>query len=283
MNYIHARFGNDLSTLARKYKAVYRESQPFPNIAFEDFFDPEMLAEVVAEFEDLDKGDTINFNNPNEIKLASKGESRFGPKTKAFVHYLNSEPFLNFLQELTGIEETLMPDPYFEGGGYHQTKPGGFLKIHADFNKHKLTKLDRRLNILVYLNTDWKDEYGGHFELWDKEMKGCVKRVRPDFNTLAMFNTTDFTYHGLPNPLTCPPDRSRKSIALYYYSNGRPANEINKGLEEHNTLFVDRKGYEEDNTMRQFNQKQNFKQVIKDLIPPILLKVIKKFSSKDSK
>jgi hypothetical protein len=110
-------------------------------------------------------------------------------------------------------------------------------------------------------------------------MKACVKKVRPDFNTLAMFNTTDFTYHGLPNPLTCPPDRSRKSIALYYYSNGRPANEINKGLEEHNTLFVDRKGFEEDKSMRQFNLKQNLKQFIKELTPPFLLKVIKKHST----
>jgi Rps23 Pro-64 3,4-dihydroxylase Tpa1-like proline 4-hydroxylase len=81
------------------------------------------------------------------------------------VHFLNSQPFLEFLQQLTGIKETLIPDPYFEGGGFHEIKPGGYLKMHVDFHKHKLTKLDRRLNILVYLNEDWKEEYGGHFEL----------------------------------------------------------------------------------------------------------------------
>jgi hypothetical protein len=235
-----------------------------------------MLDGVLSEFEDLDKGATLKYETPNEIKLASKGESRFGDKTKQFVHYLNSEPFLEFLQVLTGIEETLVPDPFFEGGGFHQTKAGGFLKIHADFNKHKLTKLDRRLNILIYLNKDWKEEYGGYFEMWDKDMTKCVGKFAPEFNTLAMFNTTDFTYHGLPNPLTCPPDRSRKSIALYYYSNGRPSSEVNQGLEDHTTLFVARKGDTIDEQMVKFNKKQGVKELVKDLTPPMVFRLAKK-------
>lgn len=282
MNYLNAKYGSDLQILASRYKEIYENNEPFPNIYFENFFNTEMLDEVLEEFEDLDNGETLKYHTPNEVKLASKGESRFGTKTKAFVHFLNSEPFLQFLQKLTGIEETLMPDPYFEGAGYHQTKPGGFLKIHADFNKHRVTKLDRRLNVLVYLNKDWKDEYGGHFELWDKEMTHCVKKVRPDFNTMAMFSTTDFSYHGLPNPLTCPPDRSRKSIALYFYTNGRPAHEINQGLEEHTTLFKARKGDEIDAKMLVFNKKQTTKELIKDLTPPILFRAAKKvFSSQE--
>ena len=280
MNFLNNE--SDLQTIARRYKLMYENNEPYPNIHFEDFFNPEMLDEVLAEFDDLDKGDTLKFNTPNEVKLASKGESRFGDKTKAFIHYLNSEPFLQFLQELTGIEEVLMPDPYLEGAGCHQTKAGGFLKIHADFNKHSLTKLDRRLNVLVYLNKDWKDEYGGHFELWDKEMTHCVKKVKPDFCTMAIFSTTDFSYHGLPNPLTCPPDRSRKSIALYYYTNGRPSSELNSGLEEHNTLFKARRGDELDEKMKKFNQKQTTKELIKDLTPPILFRAAKKILNSDN-
>ena len=274
MNFINENYKN-LAELAKGNKEVYKTASPYPSISFKNFFDEQMLNEVLEEFEDLDKGATLKYETPNEIKLASKGEQRFGPKTKAFVHYLNSEPFLEFLQVLTGIEETLIPDPFFEGGGFHQTKAGGFLKIHADFNKHKLTKLDRRLNILIYLNKDWKDEYGGHFEMWDKEMTRCIKKFAPEFNTLAMFNTTDFTYHGLPNPLTCPPDRSRKSIALYYYSNGRPASEVNQGLEDHTTLFVARKTGE-DEAMKSFNKKQGVKDLVKDLTPPIVFRIAKK-------
>lgn len=264
----------DLQKVAAHYKSAYALADPFPNITFSEFFNPEMLDEILEEFPDLKKKGDIKFNNPNEVKLASKGEGKFGPKTKQFVHFLNSEPFLDFLQELTGIQEVLLPDPYFEGGGLHETKPGGFLKIHADFNKHRLSKLDRRLNILIYLNKDWEDEYGGHFELWNKDMTECVKKVAPHYNTLAMFNTTSTSYHGLPNPLTCPPDRSRKSLALYYYTNGRPEEEVEGGLEDHNTLFVARNG--NDNVMRDYNKKQKLREVVLDFVPPILTKAAKK-------
>ncbi len=266
----------DLLAAARENAAAYQHGDPFPNIYFENFFNPEVLDILLDEFPDLESKDDIRFHTPNEIKLASKGERRFGPMAKAFTHFLNSEPFLMFLQELTGLEEKLMPDPYFEGGGFHQTKPGGFLKIHADFNKHRETGLDRRLNILVYLNKDWKDEYGGHFELWDREMSRCVKKILPAFNTMALFTTDDYSYHGLPNPLTCPPDRSRKSLALYYYTNGRPAHEINPGLEDHTTLFRARKGDAVDVKMKKFNALQSTKDLVKDLVPPIFTKLAKR-------
>jgi hypothetical protein len=275
-----ADFLNDayknLQAVAADYAQAYQQGDPFPNIAFENFFNPAILDALLDEFPDLQNKGDIQYNTPNEIKLASKGERRFGPVTKAFVHFLNSEPFLNFLQVLTGIEETLMPDPYFEGGGFHQTKPGGFLKIHADFNKHRQTGLDRRLNVLVYLNKDWKDEYGGHFELWNRDMTRCVKKILPAFNTMAMFTTTDFSYHGLPNPLTCPPDRSRQSLALYYYTNGRPVHEINAGLEDHTTLFKARVGDAVDKEMEVFNKKQGVKEIVKDLTPPIVFRLAKK-------
>ena len=274
-DYLNTQY-KDLASVAQQYANQYQTADPFPNIYFQDFFEPVVLDAILEEFPDLEKKGDFKYNTPNEIKLASKGERRFGPVTKAFTHFLNSEPFLEFLQVLTGIEEVLMPDPYFEGGGFHQTKPGGFLKIHADFNKHRKTGLDRRLNVLVYLNKEWKDEYGGHFELWNRDMTKCVSKVPPLFNTMALFTTSDYSYHGLPNPLTCPPDRSRKSLALYYYSNGRPAHEINTGLEDHTTLFRERKGEAVDAKMKAFNKKAAVKDFVKDLIPPIITKALKK-------
>ncbi len=274
MNFLNTQY-QDLQQVAADYKTQYKAGDPFPNIYFEDFFNPDMLTEVLKEFPDLEKKGDIKFNSPNEKKLASRGERRFGPKAKAFAHFLNSEPFLEFLQELTSIEETLTPDAYFEGGGFHESKRGGFLKIHADFNKHAKTRLDRRLNVLVYLNKDWQEEWGGHFELWDKDMTKCVKKVPPHFNTMALFSTTDFSYHGLPNPIMCPEDRSRRSMALYYYTNGRPAEEINAGLEDHNTLFKVRQGDATDKEMVAFNKKEKIKNFVKDLVPPILIKSLK--------
>lgn len=231
----------DLHHVAQTNKAGYEMASPFPSMCFKNFFNPQILDGVIQEFPDLDVGDALRFDKPKEKKLAAIGEARFGDHTRKFMHYLNSQPFLEFLQELTGIKEVLISDPYFSGAGLHETRKGGLLKIHADFNKHPQLHLDRRLNVLIYLNKDWKEEYGGHFEFWDREMKQCERRVAPDYNTLVIFSTTDFSYHGHPDPLNCPDDRSRKSLALYYYSNGRPQEEINAGAEKHNTLFQERK------------------------------------------
>jgi Rps23 Pro-64 3,4-dihydroxylase Tpa1-like proline 4-hydroxylase len=264
----------DLRSLANEKKKEYQNANPFPSISFQNFLDEDTLTAVLNEFPDLSKQkDVIRYNNHNEIKLAGKGESNFGPATKQLMHFLNSQPVLEFLQELTGITETLLPDPYFEGGGYHEIKPGGLLKVHADFNKNILSKLDRRINLLVYLNKDWEESYGGHFELWDKDLKKAEKKILPTFNTIAIFSTTDFSYHGHPNPLTCPPDRSRKSLALYYYTNGRPESEINKGLEDHTTLFKGRQGVEND-----VKHLRTARSIIRDFIPPIVLKAIKKLN-----
>lgn len=236
----------DFKKVALDYKKQYAKANPFPNIFFKNFFNPEILEKVLSEFPDLSKENAIKFDKPKEIKLTSKGEHNFGKVTKEFMHYLNSQPFLVFLQNLTNIDEIILSDPYFEGGGLHEIKRGGLLKIHSDFNIHPQTNLDRRINVLIYLNKNWKEEYGGNFELWDKNMEKCVTKILPEFNTLAIFSTTDFSYHGHPNPLTCPPDRSRKSLALYYYTNGRPQSEINPKIGKHNTLFKKRKDNQED-------------------------------------
>lgn len=265
-----------LVELGLQRQSDYLNANPFPNIWFDDFFNADRLREVLAEFPNLEgkgKGE-VHYTNPNEAKFASKGEYRFGSLTKEFMHFLNSQPFLEFLQNLTGIKETLVPDPYFEGGGCHQIKPGGFLKVHVDFHKHKTMNLDRRVNVLVYLNEDWKEEYGGHFELWEKDMSKCVTRIAPYFNRMAIFSTTDFSWHGHPDKLTCPPDRSRKSLALYYYTNGRPESEVSEANRKRiTTTFAARKG-QDSAKMTAFNTAVN---VANDLLPPILVKGIKKF------
>jgi hypothetical protein len=149
MKYINKTV-DELKALATDKRKNYVNANPFPNIYFDNFFKEEILEEVLSEWPDMDKEADFKFKDKNQIKLASKGEYRFGDKTKEFMHFLNSQPFLEFLSALTGIN-ALLPDPYFDGGGLHQINKGGLLKVHADFNKNKFTGLDRRLNILIYL------------------------------------------------------------------------------------------------------------------------------------
>jgi hypothetical protein len=270
---IHPDYPERLAGLAVQFADAYQSNAPFPNMVVDDFFDPEFLREVAAEFPDLASKEAQEFNNPKEIKWASKGEKTFGPQTRKLMHFLNSEPFLEFIQVVSGIEEKLIGDPYFVGGGQHEIRPGGVLKVHADFNGYPAFNLSRRLNVLVYLNEDWDDSYGGHLEFWDENMKEQKAAILPIFNRLAMFSTTDFSYHGHPNPLTCPRERRRRSLALYYYSYGRPKSELNPAIVSNTTQYVSRGAL--DRKAFFTLSKANLIDMAKLLTPPILWKLFR--------
>lgn len=214
----------------------YVSAQPFPHIAIDGLFPEDELAAVLADFPRPEDIDWAVFDNPQEKKLGYRPGNPIGGRVLSFMQAMSSPPVLAFLEALTGIDG-LVPDPYFGGGGPHQILPGGFLKIHADFNWHPKLRLDRRLNVLVYLNQDWREEYGGHLELWDEAMTGAVAKILSVFNRTVVFSTTDRSYHGHPTPLSCPPGRSRKSVSFYYYTNGRPEEEKSA---PHDTVFLKR-------------------------------------------
>ena len=228
---------------AGKQSSRYAIAEPYPNAVLDGLFPPATLERVLDEFAytSQQQGGRREFSNRFEKKYAFGRIERWGPWTRRLMAYLNSRPFLTFLEALTSIE-SLLADPDCVGGGLHEILPGGYLKIHADFNKHPRTRWHRRLNVLLYLNKDWDERWGGHLELWDSRMARCVKQVLPTFNRLAVFSTTDTAYHGHPDPLQCPPGRSRKSLALYYYTRQRPAGEIHQGFENHTTLYRARPG-----------------------------------------
>jgi 2OG-Fe(II) oxygenase superfamily len=240
MVFINKAYGN-LDDIAKAYKMTYQEADPFPNIFFRNFFNEAILSEVLTEFEALERKHFRAVETRNERRNILSEPRFFGEKTNALIHFLHSKDFLNFLKTISDIEETLMVDPYFDECGLHETVNGGYLKVHTDFNKHHLSKLDKRLSINIYLNKNWRSDYGGQLELWDDEMKQSIKKIEPEFNTMSLFSTTDFSYHGVPNPLNCPPSISRKAISLFYYSNGRPAHEVNDGLNDFSSFLKLRK------------------------------------------
>lgn len=221
-----------LNANPRPLHDAYRAGDPFPHIVIDGLFDDADLERVLAEFPRPEEMRWMRFDSPTEKKLGYFHEhSTISPAVRAFLDALNGFETLLFLEELTGIPG-LIPDPYFGGGGLHQIEPGGFLKIHSDFNVHPKLNLDRRVNMLVYLNKDWKEAWGGHLELWNATMTECRQRVLPIFNRTVVFSTTDTSYHGHPHPLTAPV--SRKSVSLYYYTAGRPAEERSA---PHDTIF----------------------------------------------
>lgn len=246
----------------------YRENQPFPHIGIDGFFDDGLIRSLVAEYPgEFDASWNRTFLDSGTYEEQKLGLDRledFPPPIQHFVNALNSRVFVEFLERLTGIDG-LIPDPHLVGGGLHMIPRGGRLAIHADFNVHKRLRLDRRLNLLLYLNHDWKPEWGGALELWDKDVRKKVKEYLPIANRVVVFTTTDTAYHGHPDPLTSPKGRYRRSIALYYYTNGRPEEEKS---ESHTTIFKMRP-----NEVR----RRKFLDVVKPFVPPIVWQIPRLF------
>lgn len=196
----------------------YVQANPFPHIVLNDFLPTELIRQILINFPHESVNDEVKF----EIGYAGQFKRQIPPLqcnsfNRNLFAFFNSEPVLRFIESLTGIEK-LIPDPYFAGGGYHETTTGGLLGIHADFRINKELNLNRRINMIIYLNDNWRDEWGGALELWDRSMSAVQQKVFPILNRCVIFNTDQDSFHGHPDPLACPEDMSRKSIALYYYT-----------------------------------------------------------------
>lgn len=219
----------------------YAGNAPFPHIVIDNFLPPSTFARLLQEYPH-DQSDPL-WNNATHTDKASgeyvqkdkrniRDPLRMPPTYRQLFWELNSHAFLDYLAQLSGIAN-LIPDPNLRGAGIHQISRGGFLKVHTDFATHRDFGLDRRLNVLIYLNEEWPESYGGHLELWDTEMAGPPRRVLPIANRCVVFSTTSSSFHGHPQPLTCPDGVYRRSLALYYYTNGRPEGEAQPGFATH--------------------------------------------------
>ena len=274
INKILSKENQNLDLVAERHQEEYNSAIPFPSIIIENFFDEKFLNQILNDFPNLSKIEsTQKYMYKNEIKYANNDYTNFPESIKVFLDFLNSNYYLEFLQKITSIKEKLVSDPELNGGGLHEIKKGGILKIHTDFSKHPFLELDRRINVLIYLNKNWKEEYGGHLEMWDQDMLECKNKILPGFNKMVIFSTNDFSNHGHPDPVTCPPDISRKSIALYYFSNGRPLFDLNTNQIKNTTYFKDRFGFN--------NEVDNKNQKIKNFIRNFrLYKLLKDFEKK---
>ncbi len=205
---------NNLSTL----KETYQSNLPYPHISIDDFLDPVAAKKAMELFPKVKDAGWIHYVHVNEKKHGLNKMELLPAYIQDVIKQLNSKEFVSYLSKLTGIEN-LIADEMLEGGGLHQTNRGGFLNMHADFTVHPhKPHWRRRVNLLIYLNENWLPEYRGELELWERDMSKCVKKISPVFNRCVIFNTDEDSFHGVPDPIQCPDDMSRKSIALYYFT-----------------------------------------------------------------
>jgi len=196
----------------------FRENKPYPHMHLSGFLEAQIAAALALEFPGLETDDWTRYKHPNENKVGLAKRSLFPPLLGSVVDELNSPAFVSWLSQVTGIEG-LLADESLEGGGLHQSGPGGFLNVHTDFRTHHYHKhWRRRVNLILYLNSNWDERWGGAIELWDRDVRRCVVKIPPLLNEALIFETNEISYHGFPEPLRCPEGESRKSLALYYYA-----------------------------------------------------------------
>lgn len=207
---------NDIDRL----RETFRRAQPFEHVEIPNFFRLGDAEQLVHAFPHIDET-WHHYDNPIEKKY-TLGDFSGAPRviTDAF-QYLQSEQTIGLLRQLTGIFD-LENDPYLHGAGLHAYPARGKLDVHLDYSIHPLTGKERRLNLIVYLNKNWKPEYGGHLQFWNAAVTECAQVIAPEFNTAVLFRTSDLSYHGLPTPLACPSNEFRRSLAIYYVSPARP-------------------------------------------------------------
>ena len=197
--------------------ARYRAASPYPHVVLDGFFDEAVLDQVERSFPRPGDRDWLSYDTANEVKQTSRGILGLDPFTQLFLWQMCSAPFMAWLRDVTGIDD-LCVDPTFHGGGLHESRRGGWLNLHADWTQHPHLPLVRRLNMIVYLNRDWEEDWGGALQLHDSATGPAGASVAPLFNRAVIFPTTSETLHGFPAPIRCPADRARRSVSWFYWS-----------------------------------------------------------------
>jgi Rps23 Pro-64 3,4-dihydroxylase Tpa1-like proline 4-hydroxylase len=248
---------------AESLSSDYQSARPFPHLVFDNLFSEDLLDRVVREMLPPGEANWVRHDDEHLNQFNLRSALDLGEAGSQLVVFLHSAKFLYFLSEVTGIRE-LLPDPYLQGGGYHLIPRGGKFDIHVDRNVAYATGLIRRLSLLIYLNKEWKHEYGGQLELWSKDGKRCEQIIEPIFNRTTIFEIADENYHGVPSVVRCPAGRSRNCFVVYYHTV-----EVHgiKEVKPHTSMYGP----------GSYRQKESgFLRLAKNLTPPILVSVVRK-------
>tara|TARA_Y100000389_G_scaffold204789_1_gene259675 strand:+ start:2411 stop:3154 length:744 start_codon:yes stop_codon:yes gene_type:complete len=237
---------NPSSIVSLETNTNYNTSEPFPHIVIDNFLRDDVIDKYVKYSKSLELRNCDNNrlppNTTTQYKYAYDNMNKYPKEIQKLFNFLNSAEFIKKIEKLTGIENLIIKNPRLKGAGFHKITNNGFLNLHTDFNNYKDTigSLDRRINILIYLNPDWKESYKGHLWLCNKETKKIEKKVLPIKNRCVIFSTTNKSIHGHPERLEVPRGITRDSIALYYYTKNTNGNVCFEGDTFHSTIYYNK-------------------------------------------
>ena len=210
----------------KELQSQFLANEPFNHVVIDDFFTAEVAEQLVEEFPTYDSYVwNAHYNNAIENKKACNHWDKFPKTTYSVFHYLCSAEFENIVKDITGNQK-VWADMGLHGGGWHAHSTSGNLNIHLDYSIHPKLKLERNYNLIVYLTPDWNSAWGGGLEFWDHHEDGTPSHLHTTtenrFNRAILFDTTQYSWHGLPEHLTCPDGIARQSLAVYYVTEPSP-------------------------------------------------------------
>lgn len=232
-------------------------AKPFNHVIIDNFWNEDVASKLVSEFPDYDSSAwTTHYNNPVEDKKTSNHWDKFPEKTYQAFTYLNSQEFVSLIEYITGQSE-VKTDIGLHGGGWHCHHKGGKLNIHLDYSIHPKLKLERHFNLIIYMTPNWNPKWHGGLELWSHNKETdqplhCETTIENKFNRAVLFDTTQHSWHGLPDDLTCPVNVYRQSMAIYYLTN--PSDNADP---RNRALFVPRGEQESDASVLEFIKKRS--------------------------
>jgi hypothetical protein len=229
----------DIAARADTLAAQFQRREPFRHVVIDGFLDAAACARLLEEFPPFERGDAHNEAGQLGNKSTIARIRGLGPSYQALDDLIQTREFLDLIGRITGIPQ-LLYDPWYFGGGTHENRHGQDLDAHVDFNRHPIERWHRRLNLIVYLNHEWDEAWGGSLELHSdpRARDDKVTLITPLYNRAVIFETTEWSWHGFRR-IDLPDTRralSRKSIALYFYTKDRPAEEL---ADTHSTIYVD--------------------------------------------
>lgn len=196
---------------------------PFQHVVIDNFLEESLAKEIANVFPSHDDSVwTVSYDNPVEKKKACSHWDKFPAPIYSTLYYLCSSEFVSIISGITN-NSNIVCDYGLHGGGMHSHNIGGKLNIHKDYSIHPKVQYMRNYNLILYMTPDWKESWGGGLEFWShdektNQPKECVTKISNVFNRAVIFNTTQNSWHGLPQELKCPADQARRSLAIYYLS-----------------------------------------------------------------
>ena len=210
------------------------ETSPCKHMVIDNFLNEDCVSSVLNEMKELtsDKAyyNSCNKNSKGREKMKLAFKDNLGFCIEGILKELCNTEFIDFLEKTFDIQNIIKNSNELQGAGVHKIYNEGYLSMHKDFNfidDKNNERIDRRINLLIYMNPNWKEDYNGHLSLFDENTQTVTNKILPILNRCVIFDTT-YCIHGHPEPLVLPDGICRQSIALYYYTKNTSGSSVSK-------------------------------------------------------